>query len=182
MRYARVLAVLCFVPGALVGQAQETPVADKAFFEKNIGKLIKLEPTRVSGEALDKVFSATFYTLKVKVGDREGVATMVAAKANDTVFDISLPDTPAAMPALKNLVRTDFKLKADADGKLFETALDVLYPSDTRYDEKRKAVRHLGTQWTFIRGVFIGDFKGLVVTTDSDGTIVDVKYSREIKQ
>jgi hypothetical protein len=57
----------------------------------------------------------------------------------------------------------------------------VLYPPDTRYDEKRKAVQHSGTLWTFIRGVFIGDFKGLVVTTDADGTITNIKYSREIK-
>jgi len=182
MRYAKVFVVLCFMPGALVGQAQEATVADMAFFEKNVGKLIKLEPIRVSGEALEKIFAATFYTVRVKIGDRENVATLVAAKASDTVLDLSLPDTTAGMPALEQLVRTDFKLKTDADGKLFEAALDVLYPADTRYDEKRKAVRHLGTEWMFIRGVFIGDFKGLVVTTDADGTIVGIKYSREIKQ
>jgi hypothetical protein len=154
---------------------------DRAFFDKNIGKLVKLEPTPMMGGALEKVFGARFFTVNVGVAGEAVVKTLVAAKVGDNLSDVSMPGATADMPALKALVRQDFTLKTDADGKTFEAALDALYPPDTRYDEKRKAVHHSGAQWTFIRGVFIGDFKGLVVTTDADGTITNIKYSREIK-
>jgi hypothetical protein len=119
--------------------------------------------------------------VKVNIGNSGGTTMLVVARIDDNLSDVSLPGAMADMPALKALVKPDFKLKADADGKAFEAALDLLYPPDTRYDEKRKAVRHAGTTWTFIRGMFIGDYKGLVVTTDADGTIMSIRHSREIK-
>ena len=181
MRYAMTLVVLCLGLVVLVGRAQEATADDKAFFAQNIGQLIKLEPTPITGEALAKVFAAKFYTVKVKMGENGDPATLVAARLGDTLSEVSLPEKTADMPALKALIKPDFKLQADADGKAFEAALDVLYPADTRYDEKRKAVKHTGTEWTFIRGTFIADFKGLVVTTDANGTITHIKFSREIK-
>jgi len=166
---------------AMVGRAQVAPPEEKSFVDRNMGKLIKLDPTPVTGEALEKVFSATFYMVKVSVGAGGGTTMLVAARVGDNLADVSLPTAAADLPALKALVKPDFKLKTDADGKVFEAALDLLYLPDTRYDEKRKAVRHVGAEWTFIRGVFIGDYKGLVVTTDANGTITSIRYSREIK-
>ena len=181
MRYAMHLVVLCVGLVALVGRAQEATVEERAFIDKNIGKLIKLDPAPVTGEALEKVFGATFYVVKVSLGNSGGTAMLVATRVGDNLSDVSMPGATVDMPALKALVKPDFKLKSDGDGKVFEAALDLLYPPDTRYDEKRKAVKLAGTEWTFIRGMFIGDYKGLVVTTDADGTITSIKYSREIK-
>ena len=182
MRYVILLVVLCVGLIAITGRAQEATAEEKAFFDKNIGKLIKIEPTPVTGGALAKVFDAKFYVVKVSVGGNGGATTLVAARVGDNLLEVSMPGSTADMPVLKALVKPDFKLKADADGKAFEAALDLLYPPDTRYDEKRKAVKHAGAEWAFIRGEFIGEFKGLVVTTDGDGKITGIKYSREIKQ
>jgi hypothetical protein len=181
MRYAVLLVILCLALVTLVGRAQETTAPDQAFFEKSIGKLLKVEPSPLTGEALEKVFGAKFYQVKVSLKDGSSMM-LVAARAGESLSEVSLPGTTADLPELKALVKPDFKLKADADGKAFEAALDLLYPPDTRYDEKRKAIRHAGTQWTFIRGEFIDNFKGLVVATDADGTITSIKYSREIKK
>ena len=178
-RTSLLLAALLVV--TLTGRGQEATADDKAFFEKNVGKLVKLDPAPITGQALEKVFGAKFYSVKASMGGEDGVKTLVAARFGDDLKDVSMPETNAEMPALKALVKPDFKLKADADGRTFEQALDLLYPVDVRYDEKRKAVRHSGTEWTFIRGTFIGDFKGLVVTTDANGTITGIRYSREIK-
>lgn len=181
MRYARLLVVMCLSLVTLAGRGQETTAEEKAFFDKNVGKLVKLEPTPITGQTLEKVFAAKFYTVKMSMGGEEGVRTLVAARLGEDLKDVTMPEANTDMPTLKALVRAGFKLKADADGKAFEQALDLLYPVDVRYDEKRKAVRHSGTEWTFIRGAFIGNFKGLVVTADADGTITSIKYSREIK-
>ena len=181
MRYTVLIVILCLALVTCVGQAQQTTAGDQAFFEKSIGKLLKVEPSPITGEALEKVFSAKFY--QVKVGLKGGGdMLLVAARVGDSLSEVSMPGTTSDMVDLKALVKPDFKLKTDADGKAFEAALDLLYPPDTRYDEKRKAVQHAGTQWTFIRGEFIDNFKGLVVTTDADGAITSIKYSREIKK
>ena len=181
MRYAALLAVLYLGLVAPIARTQESTNEERAFFDRNIGKLIKLEPTPMTAVVLDKVFGAQFFMVSVSVAGEANIKTLVAAKVGDDLSDVNVPSATSEMPTLKALVKPDFKLTTDADGKTFEAALDVLYPPDTRYDEKRKAVRHSETQWTFIRGVFIGDFKGLVVTTDAGGTIINIKYSREIK-
>ena len=181
MRYVMHLIVLCVGLIAIAGRAQDATAEEKGFLDANVGKLIKLDPSPVKGEELEKVFHATFYLVKAKLGNSGGTTMLVAARVGDNLSDVSLPGATTDMPGLKALVKPEFKLKADADGKAFEAALDLLYPPDTRYDEKRKAVRHVGTTWTFIRGMFIGDYKGLVVTTDADGTITSIQYSREIK-
>jgi hypothetical protein len=181
MRYVMFFIVLCVGLIALAGRAQVATPQEKAFIDANLGKLIKVDPTPVQGEELAKVFHATFYMVKVSMGNTGTSEMLVAARVGDDLSDVSLPGGTADMPALLALVKSDFKLKTDGDGKAFEAALDLLYPPDTRYDEKRKAVRHAGTSWTFIRGMFIGDYKGLLVTTDADGTIMSIRYSREIK-
>jgi hypothetical protein len=181
MRYAALLVLVCVALAAPDARTQDTKIDDRTFFDKNIGKLIKLEPTPIVDVSLEKVFGARFFAVSVSVAGEANIKTLVAAKVGDDLSDVNVPSATSEMPTLKALVKPDFKLKTDADGKTFEAALDVLYPPDTRYDEKRKAVRHSGTQWTFIRGLFIGDFKGLVVTTDADGTITSIGYSREIK-
>jgi len=117
-------------------------LVEKAFIDANIGKLITLDPTPVTGEALEKVFHATFYMVKANMGNSGVMNMLVVARSGDHVSDVSLPGATADMPALKTLVKPDFKLKADVDGKAFEAALDLLYPPDTRYDEKRKAEKH----------------------------------------
>ncbi len=181
MRTHKSLLLAALLLLTLDGRGQEATVEDKAFFDKNVARLVKAEPTPITGQVLERVFGAKFYTVKVSMGGQEGVKSLVAARVKEDLKDVTLPEANADMPALKSLVKPDFKLKADADGKAFEEALDLLYPVDVRYDEKRKAVRHAGTEWLFIRGTFIADFKGLVVTTDADGTILSIKYSREIK-
>jgi hypothetical protein len=181
MRYARLLVVLCLSLATVAGRGQEATAEEKAFFDKHVGKLVKLEPTPITGQALEQVFAAKFFMVKMNMGGEAGVKTLVAARLGEDLQDVTMPETNADLPGLKSLVRAGFKLKSEADGKMFEQALDLLYPVDVRYDEKRKAVRQAGTEWTFIRGAFIGNFKGLVVTTDGIGTVTSIKYSRDIK-
>src|ERR1043166_2698573 len=149
MRYTWLWVVGCvgLVLTALVGRGEQVTAEEKAFFDKNVGKLVQVEPTPVTGEALEKVFAAgaKFYTVKVAMGGASGAAMLVAARVGETLLDVTMPEAAADMAGLKAAVKPGFKLKTEADGKAFEAALDVLYPPDTRYDEKRKAVRHAGT-------------------------------------
>jgi hypothetical protein len=184
MKHALAISVAALGMVALAARAQEATAQDKAFFDKNIGKLVQLDPQPLTGEALGKVFKASFFKVKVSFGTDGGITTLVVARNGDDLAQVSTPGTNADMPDLKKLVKPDFKLKAEADAKTFEAALDLLYPIDERFDKedlKVKAIKHSGTEWTFVRGKFFDDFKGLVVKTDASGTVTNIKYSLEIK-
>jgi hypothetical protein len=185
MRSTLTIVALCLGMVAQVGRAAEATAEEKAFFEKNMGKLIKLEPTPMTGDALGKVFTAKFYLVKMSIGEEGALTTLVVARSGNNLAQVTTPGTTAEVPALKALVKPGFKLKADADGKTFESALDLLYPIDERFDKedmKLKAVTHAGTEWTFVRGKFFDDLKGWVVKTDASGTITSIGYSLNIKK
>jgi hypothetical protein len=185
MRNALLLVVLCLGLFTLAARAQDATAEEKSFFEKNVGKLVKLEPTPMNGEALAKVFAAKFYSVKVSMGDDGGMTTLTVARKGNELSVVSTPGTTADMPGLKTMVKPDFKLKTDTDGIVFQAALDILYPIDDRFDKedaKVKAVKHSGNQWTFVRGKFFDDLKGIIVTTDANGTITKIGYSLEIKK
>src|SRR3954466_14845912 len=101
MRYAVHLIILCVGLIALDGHAEVASPEEKAFIDRNMGKLINLDPTAVTGEALEKVFGATFYVVKVSVGAGGGTTTLVAARVGDNLADVSLPSATADFPALK---------------------------------------------------------------------------------
>lgn len=185
MRHALLLAVLCLGFFTLAARAEDATAEEKAFFEKNVTKLIQLDPTPMTGEALAKVFIAKFYSVKVSMGEDGAMTTLTVARKGNDMSQVSTPGSTADMPELKALVKPDFKLKTDTDGIVFQAALDVLYPIDDRFDKedvKAKAVKHSGNQWTFIRGKFFDNLKGIIVTTDANGTITKISYSLEIKK
>jgi hypothetical protein len=152
---------------------------DQAFFDKQTSKFVKLQPTRLTGDALGKVFAGIFYSVNV-VGSDGGSTKAVVARTGDGIAIVSIPGTTTDMPDVIKLLKGDFVLKSDADAHVFQDALDVLYPIDTTFnkdDLNAKAMRHTGTQWTFVRGKFFDHFKGLIVTTDGAGKITAVKWT-----
>jgi len=182
MRHA-LLLVLCLGLFTMAARAEDATAEEKSFFEKNVGKLVKLEPSPMNGEALAKVFAAKFYSVKMSI-DNAIITTTVARVGND-LLQFHGPDTTADMPELKGLVKPDFKLKTDADGIVFRAALDDLFPIGDRFDKedaKLNATKHSGNTWTFIRGKFFDELKGFIVTTDANGTITKISYSLEIKE
>src|SRR3954464_5735348 len=108
MRYALQPVVLCVGLMTLVARAQVAPPEEKAFLEKNIDKLVKLDPAPVTGDALEKVFDAKFYMVKVTAGAGGEATTLVAARVGDNLSDVSMPIAAADLPALKALVKPDF--------------------------------------------------------------------------
>jgi hypothetical protein len=152
---------------------------DQAFFDKQTSKFIKLQPKRLTGGVLDKVFNAKVYQVNVVNSDGGG-STAVVARTGDDITIISVPSSTADMPDFLKLLKADFTLKTDADAKVFQDALDVLYPIDTTFnkdDLNARAVKHKGNQWIFIRGKFFDHFKGFIVTTDAGGKVTGVKWT-----
>jgi hypothetical protein len=77
-------------------------------------------------------------------------------------------------PVLMSIIKKDFLLKDENAAKLFEAALNVLYPVD---EKEIQNVKHLNkdSQWIFLRGKFFDDFTAFIVTTGSNGVVTNVK-------
>ena len=165
-----------------VARGQGSAENDRVFFERHISSLVKVEPQAIPAAAeIGKVFSGTFFTVDVTLGDNS--EKVIAVRSGDELVQVAKPSTTAKMPELTKLVKPEFKLAGEADAKAFEVALDAIYPIDATFnkdDLKVKAIKQKGDEWTFIRGKFFEHFKGFVVTTKADGTISEITYSLDI--
>ncbi|MFN8241619.1 MAG: hypothetical protein U0X39_12830 [Bacteroidales bacterium] len=166
-----------FLSGQTVDNQTQKLVGD--FVRNNTD--VRIEP--VDNVATGKVFTGTFY--KLIVGFIEtGVGSSDCGDANYVNINgsnVKMAE-PVHMdlecPVLLSIVKKDFLLKDENAAKLFEAAMNVIYP----FDEKEKAnVKHMkkGTQWIFLRGKFFDDYTAFIVTTAANGTItkIDLKLS-----
>ena len=156
---------------------------EQQFFDKHLSDIVKVEPTRLNGAALDHVFKVPFYDIKVTIQQGDGTETthVIAARDGSKLVQMSSPGTDEPLPQFKALLNPRFKLKTEQDAKEMEQAIDAINPiSHFGSDTKAKAIKHQGNEWLFIRGEFFKKHSGYVVTTDADGTITDVKYSLKL--
>jgi len=158
---------------------------EKEEVRKEVLRRIEIETTELESVALKKVFGATFYNVKVKIKKDGGSSTsdMLLVKKDGNFVDIEGTSTTKKMPGLGSLIAKDFKLKSEADAKVFEEALDKLYPIRSfGGDKETKAVKKTSSGWVFVRGKFFKSLKGFEVTTDAKGAVTAIKYNLELKQ
>jgi hypothetical protein len=82
--------------------------------------------------------------------------------------------TDMDLPQLLSIVKKDFLLKDEAAAKLFEAALNTLYPVD---ENEKAAVKHIkkGNQWIFLRNKFFDDHTAVIATVSANGTITKLQ-------
>jgi hypothetical protein len=177
MRKSLALAALILI---LARQLRADDAADdQAFFDKQVSKFVKLQPKRLTADAVAAVFSAPFYNVTI-LGNDGSSTTAVVARVGDDISMVTIPSSSADMPDFVKLIKPAFILKSDADAKVFQDALDVLYPIDptmNKDDLAVKGIRHNGNTFTFVRGKFFDHFRGFIVATDDQGKIISIKYS-----
>lgn len=156
---------------------------EKAFFDKHVSEIVKIEPTRLEDKNLLRVFATPFYNVKIEVKQGEGSETSeaVAARVGDQLVSVSRPSTDADMPDFPKTLNPSFKLKTDTDAKAMQSSLDVLYPIIGDDDKKAETFKHAGNKWTFIRGKFFDHHMGFIFETDASGAIKSAKYSLQIQ-
>ena len=157
----------------------DLPADDKAFFEKHFSDVVKIDPVRVSDPAVIKVFATPFYTLNVSIDDGQGgtnQSSVVVARQDDRLVSVSRPGTDGDHPEILQMLRPDFRLKNDSDARVFQAALDAVYPIIGNSDQKAKGFKHAGPQWKFVRGDFFEAKMGFLVTTDKSGAVTSVTY------
>jgi hypothetical protein len=155
--------------------APESQKLIEAFVKSNID--IQLEA--IDQVTVSKVFSGTFF--KINIGFIEtGSGANSCGSDNYVNVNGSAVNMIEAIhmdlecPVLMSIIKKDFVLKDETAAKLFEEALNVLYPVD---EEEIQNVKHLhkDSQWIFLRGKFFDDFTAFIVTTGSNGIVTKVE-------
>jgi hypothetical protein len=80
---------------------------------------------------------------------------------------------------LFSLLKKDFTIRNESEAKIFEAALDAIYPIDWTVDAEDKKLLQQDGKWMFLRGVFFGSKKGFVITLDQNFGISQIDFDLE---
>jgi hypothetical protein len=161
--------------------AQTIGVQDEKLMDDYIKKNLTSGKTIVGPMAVSKVFSGTFYIVSPGFTYPDGVSY-----CSDFCFNISAGvivlyeqlTNDKELPVLLSLMKKGFLLKDEAGAKLFEAALNELFPVK---ENEKSGVRNMkkNNQWVFLRSKFFDDQTAVIVTTAANGTItkIEVKLS-----
>lgn len=159
--------------------AQTISPDNQKLIESFVKNNIDVQLADIDQTAVSKVFSGTFY--KINIGFVEP-GSGVSGCGSDNYINVNGSDVnmiePVHMdlecPVLMSLIRKDYLLKDDNAAKLFEAALNTLYPLE---EEEIQNARHIhrDSQWIFLRGKFFDDFTAFIVTAGPDGAVTKIE-------
>jgi len=159
--------------------AQTVDPGSQKLIESFVKSNIDIQYEDIDQATVNKVFSGTFF--KISVGFIE---TGVGASSCGTFDYININGSSVSMiepvhmdldcPVLMSVIKKDFLLKDENGAKLFEAALNILYPVEKNEVENVKHL-HKGSQWIFLRGKFFDDYTAIIVTTGANGAVTKVE-------
>lgn len=163
------------IPACLA--AQTVSSQDEKAINDFLKKTLNQEIVEIAPDAVSKVFSGKFF--KVSPGfdfpDGSGYCTDYSFNVNAGVIVVNEKfSTDMDLPQLLSIVKKGFLLKDEAAAKLFEAALNTLYPVD---EDELPGIKHMkkGNQWIFLRDKFFDDQTGVIVTVSANGTIIKLE-------
>jgi hypothetical protein len=164
-----IIAILSFI---LMGaRAQEMTEKENALLDNFLKAKVTGEKEKVVSDTLDRVIPGPVYKLKAGFSDPDG--TSYCSQYYFVIKDGNLVDfgTSNLMPVLKS----GLSIKTEADAKVFETALDKVFPVSWSDEDVKKHIKK-GNKWYFVRGDFFDFYSGFIITVDPAGKIIATGY------
>jgi hypothetical protein len=147
----------------------------EAFVKSNID----IQTEAIDQAAVSKVFTGIFYKIKVGFIESGAGASSCGGDNYVNINESSIKMTEGIFmdlecPILMSIIKKDFLLKDENAAKLFEAALNVLYPVD---EKEVPNIKHLkkSSQWIFLRGKFFDDYTAFIVTTGTNGIVTKIE-------
>jgi len=167
------LLTICFSATAQTPDPSSQKLID-AFVRSNV----EFQLEEIDQTAVAKVFSGKFFKILVGFVETGTGASSCGSdnyiNVNGSVVNMIEPiHMDIDCPVLLALIKKDFLLQDENAAKLFEDALNVLYPVE---NDELTNVRHLkeGSQWIFLRDKFFDDYTAFIVTTGPDGEVTKI--------
>jgi hypothetical protein len=170
-------AVLFLLSASLIAQSVDGNA--KKLIDTFVKSNMETEVEPVDPAAVSKVFDGNFF--KIMVGFIEpGTGASYCGSdnyvsINGTIVKMIEPiHMDIECPILMSLIKKDFLLKDENAARLFEAALNVLYPVD---EDEVQNVKHLKkeAQWIFLRGKFFDEYTAFIATTGTDGKVTKIE-------
>jgi hypothetical protein len=165
------------LPFSLSMTAQTINAQDDKLIDDYLHKNLTSAKIQVGPAAVSKVFIGTFYLVDPAFNTDEGLSYVIELPMNindGKIVLYELLSTDKELPGLMSLVKKDFLLKDESKAKLFEAALNELYPVK---ESEQGNIKHLkkNNQWIFLRGKFFDDQTAVIVTTGPNGAITQME-------
>lgn len=181
MKKLLIYLVFCTIP-FLGAFGQATPENENRLMDNFINSKTTLQKTKMESDTLAKVFKGSFYEITAFYEHINGSSSCGSYKIviNDGIIsEIEEADETKPLPALFSLLQTGFTIKNEAEAKIFETALDHLYPLSWTDKPEDKKHQKINNKWLFLRGDFFESKKGFIVTLDQNSSITNIDFDLE---
>jgi hypothetical protein len=182
------ILVCLLASGMLIfsANAQEIPANHVQLMDDFIFKTMTIEKTEIVSDTLAKVFYGNFYQVTPTYHRNEGKSSCERYSVvirDGRLSELEGQDGGQTFFVLFSLVKEGFVIKNETDAKIFEGALDHIYPFGWPEEPADKKILKQDGQWLFLRGDFMGSKKGFIVSVDPGGRISQIDYNLEaVKQ
>ncbi len=159
--------------------SQGVDANDSKLIDNFVKSNTRAEISGIDQADVSKVFTGVFY--KVLVGYNE-TGSGLSYCGSDTYFNVNGTmvvmaesiHTDIECPVLLSLIKKDFLLKDENAAKLFESALNTIYPVG---ESEMGDVKHLkkDSQWIFVREKFFDDYTVFIVTVGADNAVTKIE-------
>lgn len=154
--------------------AQELSDSENSLIDNYLKSNIASEKEKIVSDTLEKVISGPVF--KIKGGFSEENGTSYCVEYRFIIKEGNL--ISFSTDNFLSVLRSDFSIKSAADAKIFETALDKLYPISWSNEDKKEKLK-IDNKWYFVRGTFFDSKSAYIVTLDPNGKITEISYSME---
>ena len=172
------LSSLIFLLFCITLSAQTIDSSVQKLIDTFVKNSIEFQLEDIDQTSVGKVFSGKFFKINVGFIETGTGASSCGSNnfinVNGSVVNMIEPiHMDLECPVLLSNIRNDFLLKDENAAKLFEAALNVLYPVD---EDEIQNVKHFkkGTQWIFLRGKFFDEYTAFITTEDPNGKITRI--------
>ena len=148
--------------------------AENKALDELIAIQVEIEADALNATVLKNTFDATFFRLKTipHYNNNGGYRETVLMKQNGKMLEVS--DAELLVP----FIRSDFKLTSMKDAAQLKDALKLLLDSAAGREDE---ISQKGNQWILVCQEWFGKKQGFVVSTDSKGKVLAMKYSGELE-
>ncbi|HLF33169.1 MAG TPA: hypothetical protein VI583_02960 [Cyclobacteriaceae bacterium] len=162
--------------------AQDIPANHVPLIDDFILKTLVIEKTKIESDTLAKVFNGSFYEVTptyYRNGAKAQCERYRVVIKDGKLSELEGTEGDQTFANLFSLLKEGFTLKNETDAKIFEAALDHIYPFGWPEDPVDKKILKQDGRWLFLRGDFMGSKKGFIVTIEANGKISQIDYNLE---